>query len=70
VQARRHWCKSATFRAPRHAPVQRRLPPRRTTRDHHRSKDAIGIGADAQGRRGDFGWRDALREDARDTWVL
>ena len=34
VQARRHWCKSPTSRAPRHALVQRRLLLRRTTRDH------------------------------------
>jgi hypothetical protein len=45
VQAHRHWCKSATFRAPRHAPVQRRLPLRRTKRDHRQSEDATGIGA-------------------------
>jgi hypothetical protein len=70
MQVRRRWCKTATFRAPRHAPVRRRLLLRRTTRNHRRPKVAIGIGANVHGRRGDFGWRDALREDARDTWVL
>ena len=45
VQARRRWCKSPTFRAPRHAPVHRHLLLRRTQRDHPQPKDAIGIGA-------------------------
>jgi hypothetical protein len=68
MQARRHWCKIATFRAPRHAPVHRRLLLRRTKREHYRPKDAIGIGAQAAVVTTSAG--NSAREAARDTWVL